>query len=375
MSKYIIKDNYNIEYNITDTGLTISIYNEDNSNKYSVTETRDKYNAYFTIGMNIFDIINKSFINGLFVITDNIDNIIIAFNTIKETIRCDIVKDDNTQMVSSDFLTIASMAKKINELELQIKRLEKQDKFVFIGQKRINRHKKHLILYNDRYCNFLAKHNIVLLISQEFSVYYQTHKIFKDYDGNLTNIQFFLPEKERDQQILSIDTYDHITNDDLDTPILLDLQFIDIEDILQLDLDILTLSWVKIKNVNLLRHFKGRHLNIIFPQMDSYNLYNDAKKHNLDYAQILNINTKTFCKQLRDAISQLTNLVTLTILGAFYGQDSRLLKFKYDFFKNMKSLKSLIIYTGTVVKYDTSREIDIYYYGGGGSTVSRNKHG
>ena len=148
MSKYIIKDNYNIEYTITDTGLTISIYNEDNSNKYSVIETREKYNAYFNIGMNIFDIINKSFINSSFDITDNIDNIIIAFNTIKETIRCDIVKDDNKQMVSADSATIATMAKKINELELQIKRLEKQDKFVFIGQHRINRHKKHFIVIN-----------------------------------------------------------------------------------------------------------------------------------------------------------------------------------------------------------------------------------
>ena len=60
MSKYIIRDNYNIEYNITDVDMTIEIYNEDNSNKYSVTETREKYNAYFTIGMNIFDIINIS---------------------------------------------------------------------------------------------------------------------------------------------------------------------------------------------------------------------------------------------------------------------------------------------------------------------------
>jgi hypothetical protein len=84
---------------------------------------------------------------------------------------------------------------------------------------------------------------------------------------------------------------------------------------------------------------------------------------------------KQFNKQLRDAISQLPNLETLTCVYCNYQSKGRstLLKFKYDFFKNMKSLKSLIVTTGSVVKYDTSREIDIYYTNG--SAVSRNKHG
>jgi hypothetical protein len=363
MSKYIIKDNYNIEYNITDSGLTISIYNEDNSNKYSVTETREKYNSYFTIGMNIFNIIDKSFINDLFVITDNIDNIIIAFNTIKETIRCDIVKDDNKQMVSADSATIATMAKKINELELQIKRLEKLDKFVFIGQHRINRHKKHLIVQRAMSPNI----NPYSICTFSYETLYKIHKIFKDYNGNSSNINYFLPEKEQDKNCTHMikDAF-HFTNDDYDTPIVIKTEFIDIEDILQLDLDILTLHTTHIKNGHLLKYFRGRHLHICYPIMNTQEFYDNDKKHNLDglnqYNQMYHQRTKLFYKQLRDTISQLSNLVSLTFIAETYqskGRNSKL-KFKYNFFKNMKSLKSLMVYDRTVVKYDTSREIDVY---------------
>jgi hypothetical protein len=221
---------------------------------------------------------------------------------------------------------------------------------------------------------------------------YETHNIFKDYNGHIQNISCFLSPTKVHQylgkkeevhkhlhklmSVMKLNSLDIVvasayspmkcwddnffTNNDPDTPIQINTTTIDIEDVLQMELDILTLKDVRIKNVHLLKYYKGRHLTI----------YRCPQFYDPDYPlNDYSMSGKKFTKDLRDAITQMPNLISLTCITdkyfSFYpytATDMKQLKFKYDFFEKLKTLKSLIVPRGSVVKYHKENEIDVYYY-------------
>jgi hypothetical protein len=356
MSKTISKDIYDITYNITDGNLTIGIENTETFKKYSSLKTSEEYKVYSDIGIDIFDIIDKSFIKGSFNIGDNGTNIIITFinGQMKIPIQCERIMGDHTEEADSEIkFVLKNMKKKMDNYEKQILKLTKQveeqqkyidfnDKYVFIHQHRINKYKKHLIVasciympmvntfelcgsfnhlkYGDK--NIDAMH--IYLSQKEFTRLYRNKQPQPDFNHQLFEGSNIWRRSVGDctGQLTAFNIHNDLTlrdNYNINIPYFLASQrYIDIEEVLQMRCDILTLAAnVEIINFDLLRNFKGTQLHII-------------------NCTIPDISEEDFLS----CIETLTNLTTLAIYfntGLFPK-----IKFRRSFFKNLKSLKTFV---------------------------------
>ena len=350
MSKTITKDIYDITYNIIDSNLTIGIENTETFKKYSSLKTSEEYKVYSDIGIDIFDIIEKSFIKGSFNIGDNGTNIIITFinGKISIPIQCERIMGDHTEETDSEIkFVLKNMKKKMDNYEKQILKLTKQveeqqkyidvnDKYVFIDQHRINKHKKHLIItpyiympmintfelcgsfnhlkYGDKDINtmqlYLSQKEYTRLVldnkPQPDFVHQLYNNVWKRYSNDMTHPTLF-------------DIHNSTLRDNynINIPYLLANPFIYIEEVLQMRCDILTLAYGEIINFDLLRNFKGTQLHII-------------------NCTIPDISEEDFLS----CIETLTNLTTLAIY--FNTGSFAKIKFGRTFFKKLKSLKTFV---------------------------------
>jgi len=399
MSKEFVKGAYTI--NIS-KNYEINIHNNTNNKNFYAKKDLSDFVVLTSVGFSLFEMCNIFFDNNSYKIQEEDDNVILTllFGSTsiivdckcnnKELIASNLTKElhktkeqvnkltekcsDLTRKMLDTRVQLMGITEKYDELQKYVDSVCTVSKYIFIGQTRINKYKKHLMINIDilktrsfdhshphiNICSFYKKHDILedyksscfakkMDANLILSKHKEQHRPAPSRSGGggipatLTSeiVKILDEEKSYNHKLCKIHTY---IDDDIDNPVQLDLESIDIEDIIQMDLDILTICNASIRNVHLLKNFKGRHLTIYMSWIDD-TFFEGISEHTFGI--------KTLC----DVISQMEKLTTLTLIP----RKEIVIKLNFDFFEKLKSLRTLIIPSGTDVRYKTGTPLTVYY--------------
>jgi chaperonin cofactor prefoldin len=249
-----IKDIYSIKYTINETNFKINIFNQINNKHYESTKIIN-YSKLCTDGINIYEIILQSFCDDTYEISELTHDLVITFicGYVMINVECSNI------ILQLDDVTTLTL--KIDKLE---KQLEKRDtyidtmlrritKYVNICGYTVNRYKQHLIIL-DKYDDNESDDN-------KFKTYFPilccdkpyVYHIDTSYYGMYSTLGTGHTYQPMRTETNSTHTY---------TPFTIFTNNIDIDDILLVENNELTLINVNIINFSLLSEFKGNILSI-----------------------------------------------------------------------------------------------------------------
>jgi hypothetical protein len=321
----LLKDSYMINYIANASDFKINVFNQINSKRYEVTKTIDDYKIYDDIDIDIFKAITQSFCDGTYEIRDLSHNLIITFS-------CGIVKinvDLQNIICAGEDLSILTLKMEIKELKKQLEKrniyidsmLRQMTKYVNICGYTVNRYKKHLVILDKfdntdgKFPKYFPGWNNNKYAYHPYG-YHAPHNKYYLHGGPGVLLPQYYGMNSTDKHDFPIKMITEINQSNLNIPCTIFTEKIDIEELLLVENNILTLIGVTIINFELLAKFQGSELNII------------------------NCSTDSSHEEIYECLESLDNIKVLTIISDSSDTFSRLnLKFT-DLMKSLELFKT-----------------------------------